>query len=283
MRNALVSTIMVLLAAQGAHAQTPTATVLLKEYGVGDLKPALFKATADDSDVVSSIDGNEIRLSIPDGTRRLRLTLGGGQEFRERQVALYAAALPTTRTTSFVVERKRASFTREYLSQGLARLDRERDPDAALALFDYAYRDSAGTDTELDAYQATLRYNYARALQQTCLRLEFDTCDEAKQTLDGILESMVASSGDRRIYESVRVTAVLVRKALDDLASRAAKLQYDTFTAAIAAGNYEQAQVAIDAIEKSLTTDPMALKSQRLTPSRIAKDRAFVNSRSTGL
>lgn len=59
----------------------------------------------------------------------------------------------------------RPRFNQDYFLQGLARLDRERDPDAGLALFDNACRDSTRTDSELDSYEVILRCNYARALQ----------------------------------------------------------------------------------------------------------------------
>lgn len=266
-----------------AHAEPSTVTILLKEYSVGSIKPEVCEAIADGSDALVTLGASDVKISVPEGAKRLSLKLGAGPGFRERTVALHAAALRPTRRQIFVVERMRPTFNRDYLLQGLARLDRERDPDAALALFDNAFRDSTRTDAELDSYEAILRYNYARALQQTCLRLEFDTCDDARQMLSAILETMNSSSQDRRVYESVRVTSALVQRALTDLASRDAKLHYGNFTAALASSDYEQARTSIETIEQAFVEDPKPLKAQGLTAAKIAKDRAFLQSLSRGM
>lgn len=271
------------IAHEHAHAEPSTVTVLLKEYGVGNIKPEVCEATADDSDALVTLSASDVKISVPEGAKRLILKLGAGPSFRERTVALHPAALRPTRKQVFVVERTRPRFNRDYLTQGLTRLDRERDPDAALALFDNAFRDSTRTDAELDSYEAILRYNYARALQQTCLRLEYDTCDDARQMLSAILETMNSSSQDRKVYESVHVTSALVQRALTDLASRDAKVHYGNFTAALASSDYVQAKSSIEAIEQAFAEDPKALKAQGLTAGRIAKDRAFFQSLSSGM
>jgi hypothetical protein len=234
----------------------------------------------DGSDALATLSESDVKILIPEGAKRLSLKLGAGPGFRGRTIALLASALRPTRKQVFIVERTRTAFNQGYLAQGLARLDRENDPDAALALFDNAFRGSARTGAALDSYEATLRYNYARALQKTCLRLEFDTCDDARQMFSAILETMNSSSKDRKVYESVRVTPAMVQRALADLDSRDTKLHYDNFTAALKSSDYEQAQTSIEAVQQA---DPKVLKAQGLTVDRLAKDRAYLQTLSGGL
>lgn len=278
MTNKLIFVVLLLVTSL-ARAQVATITVVLKDYATDSLvMPENFSATIDGADVVAKVEGTEIRLPIPSGARVLALKADAGQAYRRRSIALYTKAVRPEHQNIFFVEKIRDRFDRDYLTDGLARLDNDPDSDAALAVFENAFRDQTRQGADLDPYEAVLRYNYARALQQTCLRLSFDTCGVARKMLDEILQAMNASPQDRKIYQSVRVNVALIQKALNDLSSQDAKIQYESFTAAVAAKDFDTADRSIEGLEKSLTVNPLPLRSQGLTASRIAKDRAFLKS-----
>ncbi|SEK10698.1 MULTISPECIES: hypothetical protein [unclassified Variovorax] len=266
-----------LIAASAAQADPASIAVSLREYGASSsVTPTSFKATIDGQAAVTKLESSQVTIFMPAGAKRLAISANAGQGYRERTIAMFSSAVQPEREYVFIIEKRRDEYTRDYLSEGLNRLDRARDPDAALALFDNAYKGGIQQESDTNAYEATLRYNYGRALQQTCFKLGFDTCDDAKQILQEILTSLQSSSRDRKIYGSVHVNDVLIQQALADLASHEVGIPYSNFKEAIAAKNFEGARVAIDAIAKLLDSDPKSLQSQGLTAAKIAKDRAYL-------
>lgn len=258
-----------------AHAAPSIITINIKEYGAGSIRPEVLEAIADGTDVPVAPSTGSMNITIPINTKLLNFRIGADPIFRERTVTLRAAGLPKNHRQIFTLERKRNNFTYEYLKLGLARLEQDKQPDAALAIFENAFRDPTRPSTVSNFYEANLRYNYARALQHVCLKLEFDTCDEAREEFDAILESFNKSQTERRIYESEKITQALVEKALLDLRSKDVRVKYIKFTTEIASKEYEKANKTIQAIEQA---DPLALKAEVITPSRIASDRAYLRS-----
>ena len=248
------------------------------EHRANNITPSTCEATVDEKDIEPKINGSAIKVSIPEGTGKLSIRVTAAN-FWDRTLRLYATSLSASKTNIFFMEKKDAAFTKAYLAEGVRRLN-NGEIDAALARFEYAYHgdQNRSDDSELDSYEAILRYNYGRALQQACLRANFDTCDSAAERFNAILDSINLSKETKKMYERNRVNADLVRRALIDLKARDAKILYDRFTIAFVAKDVAKATALLEDVSKSFDQDPKGYEAHGVTRARINADQALLQN-----
>ena len=234
------------------------------------------------------VEGSGVPIVTKDGVHtfaakrnfsQLQVSLSAGAGFLSRELAVspWGWVRPTQKT--FVMARRQPHYTTQFLLGALALLDAVRI-DAALAHLDLAYDDPARRDSRgLDYYEAILRYNYARALQQACLDNLYETCVDARNRLDAVLQEIEAGPSGSAIYGKQGVTRELVRRAIAGLESRRAKQSYQAMILSVHEANYSGALAKLDSIEEEIAKSPAAYSSNGINVRRLKLDRVDVESR----
>ena len=233
------------------------------------------------------VEGIGVPIATKDGVNtfaakrnfsELQVSLSAGAGFLNRELAVAPLGWVRPTPKTFVMARRQPPYTRQFLLGALALLDAVRI-DAALAHLELAYDDPARRDSRgLDYYEAMLRYNYARALQQACLSNLYETCVEARNKLEAVLNEIETSPSGSAIYSKQGVTREMVRRAIADLESRRAKLSYQAMLSSVRDANYGGALAQLDSIEGEIAKSPAAYSANRVNLNLLKRDRAYVES-----
>jgi hypothetical protein len=217
-------------------------------------------------------------VKVPQDTAELRIEVDLQPTYANRRVTVAKAAIRAGAVQEINLEPKTAQFTKQYLLSGVSRLDNGM-VDGGIALFEHAFRDDPDRKpgAVVDDYEAMLRYNYARSLQQACLLLNYATCGEAKRLLEQIAQDM--RGGAFAVYTSNRVTPALVDAALADLNTRTVNERYRVAKEDSDAGRLDQARQGFKSMLDDLPRNSQAFTASSISKERLRSDLDFVESR----
>lgn len=262
--------------ADAATAQT-SYRFAVADAGTGTrLTPSALRIMVNDDEPNVATFGQIAAVMFKPAVREVRLGVNAGQEYGTRQISIKGPGVKTRSVNEFAVERRPSSFTIQFLWGGVGRLDRG-EIDKGLALFELAFHqdEQRKGNPPLDDYEAILRYNYGRSLQQACLRLSYDTCGDARRHLEAILKDMGSASG-ARLYASHKVQRPMVETALADLNVRDVQVGYRVALDKIEAGIYTEAQAALGELIQGFGANPKAYRASSLSLQRLQDDSAYV-------
>jgi len=159
----------------------------------------------------------------------------------------------------------------KYVTSGVALFEAQRF-DAALAYYQVAYSEPH-RKTTIDEYEAILRYNYARALHQTCIELSYDTCSVAQERLVEIRDAFNKKPDERKVYEEyARISKDRVMGDLEILEKHAAINQYKKGVCAARVGQSEAAIAQLERVVKAQAANPKVFSAVGVTRKRLEED-----------
>jgi hypothetical protein len=243
------------------------------------LPPGMLAVSADGQELPLQVDGQHAVARAPKPPASLEVRIRAAAPYGPREFTILGQGVRQRRTLELWVERQPANFSKSYLLSGISRLDNS-EIDKGLALFEYAFRNDPmrARSRVLDDYEAMLRYNYARGLQQACLVLWYDTCAEAATRMRAILDDMKERQ-NAEIYRRNRVPAEMVTRALADLQAREVSARYAAALDSIGAGRLDDAKVQLQELAADAERDRAIYQANGLTRERLAADLSFVSTR----
>ena len=191
------------------------------ECGVGERQIALERKLA------GVFEASRIAAGAGD---IVRVKIAPAEAYGAREIAVQNARVPQSLSLVFHVARKRPQYTYPYLDEGLP-FQTKGDFDKALAHYELAFL--VAPRTRRTQYDVKLKYNYAMALANACLRANYQTCDEAKN----LLEEMKRDVADN-LYARERITITELDRTLRDLQVNEITKQYAEFTQLFNKGDY---------------------------------------------
>jgi hypothetical protein len=217
-------------------------------------------------------------VKVPSDATDVRIEVDSQPTYANRRITIARIAIRAGAVQEINLEPKAAQFTKQYLLSGVSRLDNGM-VDGGIALFEHAFRDDPDrkANAVVDDYEAMLRYNYARSLQQACLTLKYASCGEAKRMLEQIAQDM--KGGALAVYTSNRVTPALVDAALADLNTRTVNERYRAAKEDSDAGRLDQARQGFKSMLDDLPRNPQAFTASSISKERLRSDLDFVESR----
>ena len=240
------------------------------------ISPETVRIEVDEEEQISKREGHiaSVSLSAP-LAQKLKIVARPEGEYVPRAVVLTPDGITTGRVKAVAIGRRPVRFNLPYLLSGAQRFERG-DIDGGLALFEAAALSGSHRPQleEVSDYDVLLRWNYARGLQQTCLVLGYDTCNEAAERL-AIVDSDFANEVNARRYRARRVTHDMVKRAQIDLSAKDTKAQYEK---GLRAFREKQHDTAIAAWE-DLLSKPELLSAVQLTKGKLESDISFAKTR----
>lgn len=225
------------------------------------LSPASIQVVMDGDETDLALSGTVAVAARTVPPKEINVSISAGDKFRARKISVLPQGLKTTGINQFSLEQRPTRFTKQYLLGGINRLE-SGEIDRGLALFEQAFHgdDERKVSPVLDDYEVILRFNYARGLQQACLKLFYETCLDARTRLQDILSEMDHNSA-ARIYSSNRVQRELIQKALADLRIQELQARYLLAMEHKSAGRYADAQAILNGLKQDLTKDQAAFSA----------------------
>jgi hypothetical protein len=217
-------------------------------------------------------------VKIPADAAEIRIEVAVQPTYASRRITIARAVIRPGAVQEVNLEPKAAQFTKQYLLSGVSRLDNGM-VDGGVALFEHAFRDDPDRkpNAVVDDYEAMLRYNYARSLQQACLLLNYGTCSDAKRLLEQIEQDMKGSA--LAVYTSNRVTPALVDAALADINTRTVRERYRLAKDDSDAGRLVQARQRFKSLLDDLPRNSQAFAASSISKDRLRADLDFVETR----
>lgn len=246
-----------------------------------------------------AIDVSKVRLETEKEGKELKRKALGTYEFKgslaENQVETYDFAIetqePYSRRTvkikgeafkkvngkTFIFSLARSSgveFTYAYLNKGLRYFDLNRF-DNALAYYEIAY-DTTGHSLMSEARTITmfavkLAFNYAKALHNTCLYLNYDTCDMSDNLFKQLL-ALYDSGQYARIFRESKIVRENLVAPRNDLAIVVPNAKYSQINQLYGKGKFaESASLAAEALH-DYESKPEVFKKIGLNKERLLKD-----------
>jgi hypothetical protein len=239
---------------------------------------ASMQVVLDDDEPSLAMAGAVAVATVAREAREVRIAIDAGTGYWSRKIKVLQHGIKRGAVNEFAVEPRPPGFTKQYLLGGTRRFD-QGEIDRGLALFEQAFYGDADRKSTpvLDDYEVILRYNYARGLQQACLRLHYETCADAREHLRQILADMGGAAA--KLYTSNRVPRDLVEQALADLDTRDVKKRYEQALAFSRAGKYAQAKELFNNLLQEFSRDPASLADNDLTEARLQADINLMNTR----
>lgn len=275
--------VLLALAAPSFAQDPPAATVELR-LTVRDVSGSLVPS----SSVKVFVNGDEVALAgggagsivnVPAATAEVVLEPSDSDGFWRRQVRLLAGSRSARSSRCLYVAPKPTNFTIPYVSRSVPWLDGGL-ADRGLAHLEPAFLEdpALGAGGRFGEYEAILHYNYARALQQTCLSESYDTCASARSLLKSILASIDNDSEKASRYLGAKVTRSMVADALADIDRKEAAETYRTATAAVQARDLEAARASFAKVEAGLAESPEVYRSIGVNAARLQADLGYVST-----
>lgn len=198
----------------------------------------------------------------------VRFEVSGGASHGDRVVALQNRAVPKKILLKVYAARKlTGGYNHSYLSQGLEYLTRG-EHDRALAHYEIAFFASSVVELSKQ-YDVKMKYNYARALASTCLRIGYATCDQAITQLD---ELKAGASLYPAVFAREGITVALLDATLRDIHAGQVIAHYAEFRGLFGSGEYMTAAATAEELLGKFETAPSAFSAARLTKDRIKED-----------
>lgn len=194
-----------------------------------------------------------------------------------RKIVVRQSKCDQPNQTRFSLAPKVPRLDTAYLDAGLI-LFNDKNYDEALAYF-HAAESAPGRNpnSKLDSYEARLRYNYARALHQTCLYRSYNTCQDALDRLSTIKDSITKDSFSKRVYnEEAKIDDAAVVRDIDRLNEYLAAENYKEAICNSNLGKQEVALKQLEAIQAERKTKAKAYDAVGVKPKRLATDIDFL-------
>lgn len=257
-----------------AFAQTTFTLGLVDATSGAQLSPGDTRLEAEGNEVPLDVAGKRAKFILASVPPLVSVSANVGSPYVARQILVQESAFANRRTFQFAVEKVPEKFTTKHLLTGVRRIE-QKEFDKALALFEVAVTDeNRKPNADLDDYEAILRFNHARSLQQACLMLNYGTCDDAEKRFTEIAREMaVASKAD--VYESNSVSRKLVDNALEDLKRRAIKSEYADAVKQVNSGDPAIAQKQFEALVARREREPESFAAVSLPKTRLQSDLGF--------
>jgi hypothetical protein len=216
----------------------------------------------------------DLRQSIPE----TRLTIIPPEPYIQREVPVTAKWIKSGTAIPWVLYVGKPSpiYNYQYLGMGIEYLDRG-EFDRALAYYEIPYMAESGGE-HVTEYSVKLEYNYARALANTCMKLGYDTCADARKLYVKLQEYAVTYS---KIFGRVIKNSQELQKTLRDIELHELNNDYALFKDALYEG---EPPVAVDLVENLLEryeTNPDIFKSAGLDKALLERDLAFARTRAS--
>jgi len=202
-----------------------------------------------------------IEAQSPFSSRTIRVK---GSEFKGKRKSV----------TFSVGKGQGTEFTYKYLNNGLKYFDLNRF-DSALAYYELAYENKGQSldpnAANINMFAVQLGFNYAKALHNTCINLNYDTCDLSAKLFKQLLV-LFDSGNHRKVFEVARISRENLTAPQNDLAMIGPIIKYSKISKLYSEGKYNaSAALASEALE-DYETNPEVFQKIGLTKDRLLQD-----------
>lgn len=200
------------------------------------------------------------------GPIEIRIQPGG--QYIGRTATLRLLGRESRRSLRFFTVKQAPQYTYPYLDAGL-KFHEAGEFDRALAYYEAAYRASLPLPKKLTQFDVKLKFNYARSLVNACLRMGYETCENAKK----LYRELKADSQEfPKLFQGEGIAIAELDATLKDLGTSEVIQKYGAFTEAFNAKDYltaaKQGQELIAGYEDQST----AFANARITQDRLKAD-----------
>lgn len=198
----------------------------------------------------------------------LKIQITPTTNYRPREILFPTSTVLANNNTSydFYLAKNSPSLTYEYLDNGVRFHAKEFDK--AFAYYDVAYANRERKNM-IRQFDIKLDYNYAVSVANTCLRLGYATCDDARDLYKKLKEDSISH---RNWFDKEKINLAELDKTLNDLSIANINVQYKTFKTLFDKKKYlDSVEIATDLLDK-FNSDESGFSGARITKDRLLED-----------
>lgn len=198
----------------------------------------------------------------------LKIQITPNADYKVREILIPASTLLTNNNTSydFYLAKSNPALTYAYLDNGIRFHTREFDK--AFAYYDVAFSNRV-QGNQVTQFDIKLNYNYAVSVANTCLRLGYATCNDARELYQKLKED---AKQYRNWFDKEKINLAQLDSTLSELSSVEVNMQYKTFKTLLEKKKYiAAADVATDLLEK-FDAGKEGFSGARLSKDRLLED-----------